>query len=403
MSLVLIILSFLSGNSSNSLGILVLASATSLTIVQYLIPSWRCRHFIANRWLAWTGDSRTGIDISDAPYCGDEKLWRSMLKNLKRSAIKSTPSDWYGWRLFPAGGIPEDPTDILRHAKQEMLLGEEKAVLEGEKFPASIFDDGAATTRVSLLWGGAQNFRRRVSRATSSMPSTLLKSKPFSKDGYAGEGLCLAMGILGRNKGLNPKQFVFVPSNLPPGYMEDTSTWEPRPAKVMRSCYMEVMEAQYGGLGKPYVHATVELSLILVDCPPDAITAWLVAGLEQQYLTLNVEIRQMRGVMSHELNAHYRSSYTSMILSLNYMTNWNSQSELARPDLICTGILLMAENKAKPEWWDVSEMRERRRKEDAALGFGWRQAALCLLGMGKEQVETIGGQDNLWCFDGVGI
>lgn len=204
-SLILIILSFLSGNSSNSLGILVLASATSLTIVQYMIPSWRCRHFIANRWLAWTGDSRTSVDISDASYCGDEKLWRCMLRNLKRSTIKSTPSDWYGWRLFPVGGIPEDPTDILRHAKQGSLSRKETAVLEGGKFPASIFDDGGATTRVSLLWGTAQNFRRRVSRATSSMPATLLKSKPTSKDGYAGEGLCLAMGILGRNKGLNPK------------------------------------------------------------------------------------------------------------------------------------------------------------------------------------------------------
>jgi hypothetical protein len=367
-----------------------------------MIPSWRCQHFIANRWLAWTGDSRTGVDISDAPYCGDEKLWRCMLRNLKRSTIKSTPSDWYGWRLFPVGGIPENPTDILRHAKQGSLSRKETAVLEGGEFPASIFDDGGATTRVSLLWGTAQNFRRRVSRATSSMPATLLKSKPTSKDGYAGEGLCLAMGILGRNKGLNPKQLTFISANLPPSYMEDTSTWEPRPAKVMRSCYTEVMEAQYGGLGKAYVHAAVELSLILVDCPTEAITAWLMAGLEHQCLSLNVEIRKMMGVKPHELDAHYRSSYASMILSLNYMTDWISQP-LARPDLICTGILLMAENKPKPEWWDISEMRRRRRQEDSLLGSGWRQAALCLLGMGKLQVEAAGGQDDIWCFDGVAI
>ena len=53
-SFCLIILSFLSGNSSDSLGVLTLSTATAITIVRYAIPVWRNRAYIELRWLSWT-------------------------------------------------------------------------------------------------------------------------------------------------------------------------------------------------------------------------------------------------------------------------------------------------------------------------------------------------------------
>jgi len=99
-SLVLIILSFLSGNNSDSLGILALATAMITHHCAVHDPVVALPGIHANCWLAWTGDSRTGIDANDTLLCGDERLWRSMLEVVKRSAIKSTPF-WTGYGLAP--------------------------------------------------------------------------------------------------------------------------------------------------------------------------------------------------------------------------------------------------------------------------------------------------------------
>jgi len=202
---------------------------------------------------------------------------------------------------------------------------------------------------------------------------------------------------------------VFNTSKLPPGYLEDNSAWEPRPVKVLRSYYTDAMKAQYHGLGPHYVHAAVELSLLLMDSLPEAIATWLETGMEHQCLALNVEICHAEGIKPHELDAHYRSSYVSMILSLNNTINWVTdhqtldirmqRSRLVRPDLTCMGILLMVEKKSKPAWWDNPAMQLRCKEEDKAMGFHWKQAALYLLGADNQQLEAAAGEEQLWCFD----
>ena len=206
-SLVLMVLSFLAGNNNEAISILALSTATFLAIVQYMIPAWRSRHFLENRWLAWTGSSRTSIQASKAVFCGDRTQWAKLVREVPLSNIHSTPSDWYGWRLWPVQGIPEDPTDILRNIDED----DAKALEFEARNPARfIYSTGERNAKnASLQWGEQQGFRRRVSRATSSMPSNLLQSRPFTVDGYVGDGLCLAMGILGRNKGLQPKSLIF--------------------------------------------------------------------------------------------------------------------------------------------------------------------------------------------------
>lgn len=385
-SLVLIILSFLTGSNGESVSILALSTATFLTIVQYALPAWRSRRFIHNRWLAWTGDSRTGIPKEKASFCGDASKWAAMVKEVDMKDVKKTPSDWYGLRLWPVGGLPQDPTDILRNANasfSRMLADNEP------DRNISIYDDGNSTaTAVSLLWGPREGFRKRVSRATASMPSGLLHSRPFTVDGYAGEGLCLAMGILGRNKGLNPKQLVFKMNRDISTFMENYSTWAPRPYKVLRSYYAATLEKQFAGLGPDFVAAAVELALLLMDVRDQAIAAWLEEGMEHQSLYINKEIAKYSTNKKAELKAHYESSYVSMIISLNNMDRrmkYRSASNklLLRPDLICACLLLKARGEPEPHWWSQTHLVDVRKNQMAALSSesDWKQPMAKLLGL----------------------
>ena len=377
LSLVLIILSFLAGNNNEAISILALSTATFLTIVQYMIPSWRSRQFLENRWLAWTGSSRTGIQASKAVFCGDKAQWANLVREVRLSNIQPTPSDWYGWRLWPVRGISEDPTDILRNVdiNRSNTLGFEAR--NQARFTYSTGEDNANS--MSLLWGEHQGFRRRVSRATSSMPSNLLQSRPFTVDGYVGDGLCLAMGILGRNKGLQPNNLVFNMSKAVSIGMEDFGTWAPRPNKVLRSYYMNTLKSQYGGLGQAY---------LLMDIPPQATAAWLRAGIEQQSIISNGEIAEADSDNKvEELKANYESSYVSMIMSLNYMdTRMGARSTneklASRPDIICTGLLLKARGANEPLWWNQSSIVEARNAQvDALEGNMWKEPMALLLGL----------------------
>ncbi|KAL2043598.1 hypothetical protein N7G274_003905 [Stereocaulon virgatum] len=406
-SLVLMILSFLAGNNNEAISALALSTATFLTIVQYLIPSWRSRHFLENRWLAWTGSSRTSIQASKAVFCGDKAQWTRLVREVHLSNIQPTPSDWYGWRLWPTKSIPEDPTDILRNVdiNRSEALGVEAR--NEARFIYSTGDDEAKT--VSLLWGEHQGFRRRVSRATSSMPSNLLQSRPFTVDGYVGNGLCLAMGILGRNKGLQPKNLVFNMSRAISTSMEDSSTWAPRPNKVLRSYYMSTLRSQYSGLGPAYIDAATELALLLMDIPPLATAAWLTAGMEQQSIRCNGMIAEADSDDSvEELRANYESSYVSMVTSLNYMdarmgaSAGKLKGQLAsRPDVLCTGLLLKARGAREPIWWNQKGFVEAREKEMDALGGDlWREPMALLLGL---RCWPSGFEESPSVWDGVSV
>lgn len=353
-SLVLIILAFLTGNTSESISILALSTTTFLAIVQYMIPAWRSRHYIHNRWLAWSGASRTTIPHDVSAFCGDKTQWRILCRQVDLTDVKNTPSDWYGWQLWPVQGLTQDPTDILKKVNSEgssMLSRDDEARLE------FLYDNGSTEPRtVSLRWGTEQGFRKRVSRATSSMPAGLLQSRPLTNDGYAGEGLCLAMGVLGRNKGLDPKDLLFKMTRGVSSSMENNSTWSPRPSKVLRSYYQDTMHKQYHGLGEEFVAAAVELALLFMDVPNRAASAWLTAGMEHQSIKTNRMIVKY-STNKAELKAHYESSYVSMILSLNNMlqimeTRSGNQSHVNRPDVICTGLLLKARGEPEPVWWN---------------------------------------------------
>lgn len=393
-SLIMNALSFASGNGGEPVSVLALSTATFLAIVKYTVPAWQERHYIRTRWLAWTGDSRTSIPRHQASLCGGNKDWRRLIaaNSPKLSELRVTPSDYYGWRLLPASGIEYDPTDILNNSNTEtqISLSDPEAKLE-----TGIYADGDPYyNKVSLRWGRKQEFRRRVSRAVSSMPLGLLKSFPVTVDGYDGKGLTTAMGILGRNKGPKPRELVFKMDTEVSSHMENFSTWRPRPAKVLRSFYHKTLSAQYGGLGSEFVSAAVELALLLADVPYWAVDKWLEAGLEHQSMETNQDLAKeyLHHATSEERNAalraHYRSSYVSMIISLNCMdTREESHHEkgnaLCRPDLLCLGLLLKAQGHPEPKWWNLESVKARRTGQIEHLGrhSDWKMPMTRLLGL----------------------
>jgi hypothetical protein len=402
----LIIFSFLSGNSSDSLGVLTLSTATAVTIVRYAIPAWRHRTYIELRWLSWTGPSRTGISSTFGKFCGERSDWVGIQNMPRLEPIIPAPSDEWGWAVNPPKAIWEDPTALLQGLDEKAIS---RVVPTNGQLGRCVYDDGYDRGQVSLLWSEKEGFRRRVSRAITSVPSTLLHSVPSTYDGFNGTGLCLAMGILGRNKGLAPFQLVFdvhdrrknergvVRSD--PKYkvtteIETTSSWFPRPNKVMRSFYQKSMEEQYSGLGAEFVSVAVELALILLDCPPTAARQWLDQNLEQQSIELNQHMSNrpegsMRTLASpEELQTLYRASYTSMIISLNYFDlAQHSSGSARRPDLTCFALLWLAEGGDAPAWWK-EEWVETRLKEEANMLRGkWKRAASWLLGL--DDVPTL--------------
>lgn len=439
-SFALIVLSFLSGNNNDSLGVLALSTATTITIVRYALPAWRNRRFIENRWLAWTGNSRTAIRAIYKDMCGDATAWKRMADEPTTNRTLSTASDVWGLALNPPKGLWQDPTALLEK------FGENKAsLIYRPDWPIGpcVYDDGleAETGDVSLLWGEREGFRRRVSRAINSLPIGLLASRPFTVDGYNGEGLCLAFGLLGRNKGLRPAQYVFdlddalkmrrgITRNREytriSAELENSSTWSPRPNKVMRSYYAKSVDEQYGTLSQDFRNVATELSLIFLDVQEKSLRTWLQLNLDQQSMDVNkwmscrpVPLEPRPRATPEQLHTLYRASYTSMIISLNYFAPGGTTSSTrtnmgmpVRPDLICFALLWLADHTVKldlttgryvegpgvkaPEWWKQNWVHGRLGTEYAGLKEGWREPAAWLLGLKGFPAELDGGRWPEW-------
>ncbi|KAK5114398.1 hypothetical protein LTR85_010220 [Meristemomyces frigidus] len=408
-SLVMSAIAFAAGRGGDPVSVLALSSATFLAVVQYAVPAWQQRHYVETRWLAWTGESRTAIQRRHLPLCGDGAAWaRSMrLHRQGLGRLQNTPTDYYGWTFWRDSGHAYDPTDLFRVLTPEHLSGEEE---KGNNGGIGVFASADPTSHtVSFLWGSRQGFRRRASRAVSSMPLDLLRARTLTVDGYDGRGLALAMGILGRNKGLEPWKLVFRTDHGVLSMMENSSTWAPRPAKVLRSIYKHVMHTQYHGLGDAFVSAAVELAILMADIPNWALDQWLRLGLEQQSLeTSNFLDRDVLATCNEDeriqaLDCHYQSSYAAMIISINAMTppdkagNASSSSSIGRPDLICTVLLMKARGLTEPTWWSSPEVRCRFSEDFGILSplVDWKTATDRLLGL-NEWPESFDNSPPLW-------
>ncbi|THH21554.1 hypothetical protein EW146_g12 [Bondarzewia mesenterica] len=413
------IVSFLAGNNNDSLGILLLATASSLAVFRYAWPAWRNRHYCSNRWAAWTGPSRTGIDPVLIPYLPNpdrktgksragsnavpgsdtSSLWRDM--DHRAPTMKLHPVDIRFPLLLRTTLIVRDPTDILKAFQQTSAVPSEQslpstphlfstpaapappasskssgsgpsfeAVTSKEKpenesarsaLPPGVYAPILPGHAASLRWGRDLGFSPRVSRGILSVPNRLLTSHPLTESGHNGRALCLAHGILGRNKGLEPQNFIL---KLNTKMLEEKSVQWPRPSKVLRSYFKREMEAAYGGLGPAYVDAATELALLLADSSHSLIEDWLEKGMEQQDYRLNREAYVLEA-SDEDLRLLYLLSYAAMIVSLSA----HSKQRQVRPETSLFVALWKATKPTEPlpEWVSSQEMVTRMANERAGL------------------------------------
>jgi hypothetical protein len=329
----------------------------------FLMPFGESRDYFDLRWKAWTGPSRTGIPPSLTRYIGNEQDWISMLSSCR--AIPLHPVERFSSLLSAfAQGITQDPTSILntRHAMDQ----EADAVwVPRSQDKTCVYAPFEPDQPISLLWGQHLGFRPRCSRGVISVPRNLLSFNPQLKNGVDGRPLCLAHGILARNKGLEPQKIVC--NMRKKGSFrdfEENSVFWPRPSKTLRSFYQAELGRSFSGLGEDYVTAATELALLLADAGYATTYDWLDGYMEHQDQELNNEIAGL-GATLEDLSRLYRGQYAAMLVSLSV----HRPGIRIRPELTVFAALRRLEGVSDvPQWLSSNVLQERQIQEDALLG-----------------------------------
>lgn len=303
-----------------------------------------------------------------AQYLGSSADWQSLLNSCR--GVYLDPIERFSWLTNNFGqGIEYDPTEIL---KKRLDIDKDSDTvwlpLSDEK--AGVYAPHGLGQPVSLLWGIHIGFLPRCSRGIVAVPRNLLKFQPRLKNGVDGRPLCLAYGILSRNKGLEPHRItcnLSTPARLR-AFEMNSALW-PRPSKTLRSFYRAEMHKMYSGLGGAFVNAATELALLLADSQAEIVSDWLDANLEHQELSLNQEIASL-GATPAELSLLYRGQYVAMLVSL-------SQHKLGvklRPELMVFKKMLESEGTLPmPSWLVHASMIRREEQEATLIGEGGPQ------------------------------
>lgn len=205
------------------------------------------------------------------------------------------------------------------------------------------------------------------------MPAGLLASRPFTVDGYNGEGLCVAFGLWAAIQAGAQLNMSLMPKTSS-RHSERSHAVEARPElppssktrlhgrldlnKVMRSYYARAIEEQFGTLPEDFRNVATEISLIFLDIREKPLRTWLRLKLDQQSMDVNKRMschptpaEKRPKATPAQLQTLYRASYTSMVLSLNYFTPDETTSSTrtnmglpVRPDLICFSLLWLADH-----------------------------------------------------------
>jgi hypothetical protein len=334
------------------------------------------RHYVRLRWKVWTGPSRTGITPSMGVYIGGAEDWASLARqaSLQRRSIERSSGSLFNGR---GKAIIEDPTDLLR-ARAVLDQGGRRQWAPQSLEKAGVFQPTAGNQSVSLLWGEHLGFRRRCSCGIISVPPNLLRVSPSLESGLDGQAICLAYGILARNKGLDPATLICnlgkaqrkgnnsINSKASNSFrtFEEGGLW-PHPAKTLRGFYHAEFNRTFSLLGDSYVTAATELALLLADAHPSMISAWLDLRLEHQDLLLNHQAHAL-GASADELHRLYRGHYAAMLVSLSLFRG----GIYIRPELTVFDAVCRLEGVGLPAWALSSDMVARRRGEQEAYGLG---------------------------------
>lgn len=340
-----------------------------LCIIAFLIflfrvtlPLMESGRYLRLRWKAWTGPSRTGIGPSFSKLIGDEDDWIDL-----NCAIGLHPIEKFT-RVVPSlpgsfSGIVADPTDLLRASVAAVKDG--SLVTPRSKFKAGVYQPLSDDESISLLWGEHLGFQRRCSRGIISVPGSLLEYRPTFDSGRDGRAICLAYGILARNKGLEPWNLV-CNLNLKSSFrdFEENSVQWPRPAKTLRGVYRAEFERTFSLLGNAYVTAATELALLLADTSDDLVEDWLDGMMEHQDLSLNHHIAAL-GASGEDLARLYKGQYAIMLVSLST----HKRGIRLRPELLVYDALCQLEDvENRSRWVSATAIIDRRGQELAQLG-----------------------------------
>ncbi|KAJ5930337.1 hypothetical protein N7466_005830 [Penicillium verhagenii] len=307
------------------------------------------------RWKAWTGASRTGIPPLLARYIGTSEDWPELHRRTQN--IQQHPVERFAGQLWGNKRMVEDPTDLLRA----------RASLDGNKAPSwppgfqqvsGVYHPISADQSVSLLWGEQLGFQKRCSRGIISVPPSLLKTSPSLKSGLGGNAVCLAYGILARNKGLEPGTLI---CNLRAKNsfreFEESGLW-PHPAKTLRGYYYSEFNRTFSLLGSSYVTAATELAILLADKDYASIDGWLNLNFEHQDLSFNLEAHSL-GASDEDLRRLYRGQYAVMLASLCLYR----KGTWIRPEITVFDAVCKFEGVEQPTWAASPEIEVRRQRE----------------------------------------
>ena len=299
------------------------------------------REYRRLRWLAWSGPSRTGIPSALACYIGNKEDWEAL--ELSLATRQAHPVEAYVKYVSPFNaGVASDPTDLLKARAAEK--DNSWMLKRGEK--RFVYRPSQSDQSVSLLWGEFSGFRARCSRGIIAVPRGLLKVWPRLGQGVDSRPICLAHGILARNKGLEPASLVCnLEKKLSFRIFEENSAFWPRPSKTLRGLYREEFGKIFSLLGSPYVTAATELALLLADVPAPLIKDWLRGRMEHQDLELNQKAADS-GASIQDLARLYRGHYAAMLVSLSL----HRHGLRLRPELLVHDALCASEGVEKPAW-----------------------------------------------------
>ena len=335
---------------------LIYAAGTFMSFLGYVLPMYHSRRYLQLRWKAWGGPSRTGIRAELVPYIGNQRDWKN-LEALTEGKVMMHPIERFSRMSFfsPRRLIVSDITSLLlaratADQKDDTLWVPQSSARQG------VFHPILPGEPASLLWGEHIGFHRRCSRGIISVPRALLSPWPKLADGVDARGLCLASGILARNKGLHPTSFIYnLATKSTIEIFEQNSVFWPYPAKTLRSLFRRECRHYFSSLGDAFVAVATELALLLTDAPVGVAEDWLDARLEHQDLELNNEAYVL-GAQRQELELLYRGQYAAMLVSLSaHRVGVRIRPEMLVYEAVCKRV------GAIPGTWAMSADMETRR------------------------------------------
>ncbi|KAJ3335915.1 UAA transporter [Gonapodya sp. JEL0774] len=309
--------------SGNDVTVLFLSLQFSVTVFGYGIQSWVQKEYRRVAWLAWSGPSRTGMDLDDAeilrssrrPYRSPRQLVLDERRiNPVERFLNVLPMNWGKMHWADVGHVAKALCEARREGFPDREGNDTVSVYE--------VYDGQNLHRRSVLWGGPKQklFKQRVSRSISMFKPSELEDIYTLRAGCRIRSEFVASGILGRNKGLEPHKLLCALANHHwRNMVEEISVWKPRSAKVRRSLCREYMRGGFSGLGEQYIEAAAELAILIEDVPQRKLVEWLKLSLEHEGMTSDLDQHLGTATVGKYRRFKYLASYAVTLTSLNVM------------------------------------------------------------------------------------